>query len=1037
MPISQAPTAGTSRFVFYDVESLANVFTVAFYEPASEHHPTPELEIFVLTEPGDPLGEVMESIDSLNTACDVIRAKNSALPDNTQIRLAHLNTSASAAHYMMSKFGVSSADDVHRKHIPTHKNLTPLCDTSEDYDHLRAHPFYAGYNSFNYDLTILAIVYSQLAEAFSTQRYDDEVEDYYLNNPLRPSSIRAYNDEIFRDYIERMPAMLTDGNSSIGRFGRWNSDAARIRRNFISSGRHIDVSKFNEVQQKVGLKRQLGALGRQILESDKLGPTDNTIEDAEGLFELMAYNASDVIGLHHLFQHPVYTGGFDLKASLLYEYPETVYDRDESGSPVIDPECVRSDRLTIDETSAKFVARILAPYKGLTDIPAVSFMYPHPEIAEELGIQSVDVLDAAKDFFYANVTGDDDASRTAREQFDRVYAFYSSIRGKNFNSSAAHNELFISHPPYSFNKSDSTHARYGNEETAHLELTPVNIPYYRTDGEPTDYYATFSTGGIHGAQFNAALAAVDNEDIDAYNTALEQAKSQFLDPLDFWGQTITAGDGTVYKHTHLYKTGSTKKKLTQLSQLTQKAQSLGLLPDEQKLLDELKNSVGYREPKPRRSVFPVSAQTGREALNARYAMTSMVPTCFHEDFTSYYPNMLRNMKAFYNPDLGEDRYAKIFQQKEDYGVLRKDPNLSEDERTLYGIKREGTKLILNSATGAGGTPYDNPIRMNNQILSMRLIGQILTWRVAQAQVFAGADMPSTNTDGIYSSGLEKTVNNAVLAREAEKINVEIEPEAMRLVSKDANNRAEFALDGSVMGTGGSSLAAFKEPLLTKTSTAPAIRDRVLTLYLGALLDEPMGLTIESDFNRDTARLIYDSVADELSLRDHVKMMQHIVSSSRGSLRYVFTFDPDSTQPTVESAHPVQHYNRIFFVKPGTKGAQHLRYAVAKKITPASQRKRKTDGMQSNIVDPVAESILAANGASFADSADITIPEDRDLAVTKVTNVDEDALVVIWNEDLLEADDATLQALIDSLDIEYYLTLIERDYTANWKNPTLG
>ena len=110
----------------------------------------------------------------------------------------------------------------------------------------------------------------------------------------------------------------------------------------------------------------------------------------------------------------------------------------------------------------------------------------------------------------------------------------------------------------------------------------------------------------------------------------------------------------------------------------------------------------------------------------------------HEDFASYYPLLLTNMSAFYNPDLGDDRYLKIFHDKERYGKQMKDQSLSAAERERLGVLRNGTKLILNSASGAGDASHDNPIRVNNQIISMRIIGQLFSWRVGQAQTLAGA-----------------------------------------------------------------------------------------------------------------------------------------------------------------------------------------------------------------------------------------------------------------------------------------------------------
>ena len=61
------------------------------------------------------------------------------------------------------------------------------------------------------------------------------------------------------------------------------------------------------IRDRVGLKRLLGMLGRQILESDKLGGHNAVVKSTQDLFELLAYNVSDVVNLHHLSQHPLYS----------------------------------------------------------------------------------------------------------------------------------------------------------------------------------------------------------------------------------------------------------------------------------------------------------------------------------------------------------------------------------------------------------------------------------------------------------------------------------------------------------------------------------------------------------------------------------------------------------------------------------------------------------------------------------------------------------------------------------------------------------
>lgn len=1064
------PTVDSARFIFFDVESLDNVFTVAFYEAAHGNRP-PCLEVYVLTEqpqPGqkpDPIHALMSGSFNTQRAAREVCEKNPSVDAHPEhVHFYHLNSSPGVAISLMKKFGVSTCDDIHVLGDPknTQKNShrfikeTPA-DTDPNYDPT-VHPFYAGYNSANYDLTILSLLFSALSESFSEQRYQDfenraEIESrhsgesfsecikrivsqYYFTHLPSPQSLREDNNEMFSKYINNMTEILRPG-----------TDAFAIRRNIIRSGRHIDVSKFNEVQQKVGLKRQLGTLGLHIMESDKLSGTQTRIDSPEDFYDLLAYNCSDVIGLKYLLDDPVYAGGFNLKAALLYEYPETVYEQDmnsgQNGEPVtpkVSPSTVRFNRLVIDDTSAKFVGRVLAPYEPLDDIPSVSFMYPDPQIAAELGVQSVDVLDEARKFFFSHVS-----DPAARADFDRVYASYGALRGKNVNSSVRHNKRNdVSSMPISFIQSDGS-SRSNNIDTQFFDVKAVNIPYYRTDGSPSRSYVTFSTGGIHGAQFNPDLCDHDNRDIDDFNTVVAQAAATWPNPLDVWGKEITSPRGVVYTHTKLLKTGSTKTKLTELSQLSH------IHPDErteqqQNRWKKLASSVGYRDLKPRKEVFPISDK-GVEKLNNRYAITSIAPHCFHEDFTSYYPNLLRNMRAFYNPQLGQDRYAKIFFQKEEYSRLRKDPSITQDQRRLYNTLREGTKLILNSATGVGATPYDNPIRMNNRILSMRLIGQILTWRIGQAQVFAGAEIPSTNTDGLYSAGLDETTNNAVLAREAAAINVDIEPEAMRLVSKDANNRAEISPAGEVIGTGGSSLAAFAHPLLTKTSTVPSITDRILGVYLAQLLDEPDGVSIFSPFDRVRARKIYDQEVAKMSMFEHVRHMQHIVAASRGMYRYTFTITPhpDGREVHPEEIHahqdvyqptPLQHYNRIFFVKQGAPEAVCVRSAIAKKISTTSAKSRKKKGVQSVFDDPVALDILAYHGVlrhEVRDASAQVIPADRECAVMKLPHINLNTPVMVCNEDLMSMSEDRMKEIIDSLNIDYYIDIVENDYEKNWRN----
>ena len=78
-----------------------------------------------------------------------------------------------------------------------------------------------------------------------------------------------------------------------------------------------------------------------------------------------------------------------------------------------------------------------------------------------------------------------------------------------------------------------------------------------------------------------------------------------------------------------------------------------------------------------------------------------------------------------------------------YGILQDDESLPKEERALYAVMRNGTKLILNSASGAADANFESNIRMNNKIISMRIIGQLFTWRIGQAQTLEGASPRNT------------------------------------------------------------------------------------------------------------------------------------------------------------------------------------------------------------------------------------------------------------------------------------------------------
>ena len=819
-------------------------------------------------------------------------------------------------------------------------------DTDENFDEDET-PYLFGYNSYNYDSTMIAYVIWALfvrelhkEDTFGIETTDSKGQnkrtirtklsiDTSSNNALTAKEIRRFNNMLFseelksrmftatrllkdtrgidksklhREYRERYDACieyLENENKDIPIFNLNNdmwlnaTEASNIRDGMIKTGLHIDVAKLNEKQQHVALKRLLGMLGYQIFESDKLHGDVTSVSTTEEVDELIAYNVSDVVYLESLFHDRVYASSFDLKNNMLKTYPELIYETDKeeltrqmdkarkaSNNGSLEPEkareistkylgqreingtrSVRPNRLYADSSSQQLASRALSPLTTLNDKRTVSLMYPAPEKAADTPKKRpFNVLEDAKDFFLNDVLSkikDEKLHDEAYENFMHVYRAYARICDLNFNDSKAYKEQ---------NPNQST--QYLKDVAADL---PWCLPYYDGNGNETSYFAVFSTGGVHGAEFNKELYEADLHEAQQQLDLLTRAKNYFGDndegaialrnnvkrlkdplhlcPLGEEPDEDEWGDGQEHFVKEFLKSGATKTRASwrevkmpslwadtacKVQEITDDGKRVFKIetdsPTQNPLVYIDNNNIVYaisattnnyveigtevwepldgkadtsEHPRiyhqvyiPSRKVYrrildPHKVSSCKRALKKRYTFTSAAYTN-HEDFSSYYPSLLRMMNVFFNSLLGYDRYGEIYLDKERFGKMMKDMSRSEEERLRLALDRNGVKLILNTASGAGDAKFDNPIRMNNNIIAMRMIGQLFTWKIGQAQALEGAGVPSTNTDGLYTI-MEEEKNNKLLDAVAKDIGVLIEPEPMHLISKDSNNRLEFMI----------------------------------------------------------------------------------------------------------------------------------------------------------------------------------------------------------------------------------------------------
>lgn len=1040
---------------FYDIESLENVFTLVNSKFSDDTPDKVDIDVYYLAD-DDSKFHLKSQIESINKdildqrITDAIIAENPYL-NHFAVNIQYFNLNElSAKERLAGEFGITTSEDVCADVTSSstdmfHNKYRIPCDTDNN---LTDYPEYylLGYNSQNYDLTMIA-------------KFFDECQLELLGTfngfkPITAHDMRVHNNMLFTNQFRGMMPSYLYKNVP-------NYTAHTIRKNMLRTGRHVDIARLNEKQQHIALKRICGQLGFQIKESENL-KNKTTLETVDQFIELIAYNVSDTLVERRLFLHRAYKAKFDLKRALMYEYKDVVYrSNKESGNnaaaepykPNISINAVRKDRLIPDSSSAKFSTTILCPYEELEDIPAVSFEFPDAEVAKALNIPRRNILEESKEFFYANFT-----QQKLRDQFDAIYNMYKEIEGQNYNDS----------------KNAEGNYKYGTPASLKaLPSTTTLMPYFDKNGNPTSCFVIFSTGGIHGAEYNVKLyenlKKAKQAEEDAYNDAV--AKLNFIkqmfndDPKAARNYTELDDKGKSRKVTKVTYTDGTELKITDYAKYTKKT-----------------DSYAWKEIKPVKPISWIKVDPGKSGPNAKldpvFAFTSAI-RAIHEDFTSYYPKLLMAMAAFVNKFLGEDRYSKIFDNKTLYGKYMKDKNRSAEERNYYKTAREGTKLILNSASGAGDANFESAIKMNNRIISMRIIGQLFSWRIGQAQAIAGARVPSTNTDGLYTADLEESINNTILAQEASTIGVDIEPETMYLITKDSNNRIEYtfksgaptlAPDGDLdwsnlasINCSGADVGCSDGPDPTKSLAHPAIIDSVLSRYLIAAASGLIPtVALDKPFDRDycmrlmqkpipeIAKAVKDKGADAKPFAELLKFYQNVLAASDASITYPFAYTDKSIidrSMNMSSAdyenlknngdiQILQKYNRVFIMRDGTDNCVHIQVAKLAKNNPKTlanreiERKKDPGGIF-EYNNALARAVLKDN------DVDSDIFDERktshDATISKLSLYEPEWSLRINNKDLYELSDAEIIDIVQNLDLDKYVTLIEGKFYKNWYN----
>lgn len=984
----------------------------------------------------------------------------------------------------------------------------PVKDTDEEFDPNR-HGLRLGYNSTNYDMTMLSafingiegvedVLSYQTPETLHTyERVADE-------KPAIPTgqAMRNYNNDLFSDsFIRQMTSRLAHPsfyNDKLDGFGDYKSNRWLLHKAWQATNRYVDVSALNETMSRVGMKRLLGYLGRRIKEFEGLSD-GSAIQDLDTLIDLLVYNVADVINLKWIFEHPKYQETYKLRQTLLKEYPMTVYEphwneKTNQYEAFIHEANIRKSRLTTNSTSAKFVENIISPNSSITDIETVSFMYPSKQEAKRLGIERFNVLDMCKDFFDETFNG-----TPAEGRFNDVYNFYKAIEGQNFNDTPHYKKVYGKNKPVQPRSlitelmTDGKHVEAPKNSTKYRVKKPnayadpkygnynnqfgqgTCLLYYHQDGSPSRYYLKFSVGGTHGAEYNKDLYEKDvqafQDEMNKLLSIQNKYKAQIMQTLQDINQSLQRLPNDVG-----YNDDKGPQKPLDPYNIHDLATAAVNNPDlthieyngeTYKIRDFMKSNSTREEAhwKLPKEPYLWKYENNRIDLNSKYKWTTQLfatdgddsTNIFEDDFTSYYPLMLTRMSVYSkeqtktnsNPETLEDIYLELFNQRKEYKIKAGDPSLPEEERTRYDLIQTAIKLLLNSATGVSNAVFENNVRADNSILSMRIIGQLFAWYVGQKQLLQGGKVASTNTDGLYIAGQPLAVNQQVLDETGEKIHVEIEPEEYGVfVSKDSNNRVKVTKNGKISPKGGT-LGAFSGPDVTSNLDHPAIIDRLLTKYL---IDPNHPNSANEAFDKERAKRILTEDMNSMFQEDPVevlKMFQWIVSSSPGTHQFITQINYNKkTNKALDFAHidvePLPRYNRIFLTKTPDNGdiqtLMNVTHRKAKdKLTQATDEWRKADW------------VLAQHGIVCADTKEAAKPtnqnrraynnrlhETYDIAkFMKVRNMPKHQNLRIINDDLylfvaMTSKEDIFQ-FMKQIDLDAYVSITEKTFKNSWQN----
>lgn len=294
-------------------------------------------------------------------------------------------------------------------------------------------------------------------------------------------------------------------------------------------------------------------------------------------------------------------------------------------------------------------------------------------------------------------------------------------------------------------------------------------------------------------------------------------------------------------------------------------------------------------------------------VKGRQKPTVDVTNVIHLDWSSFYPMLMSKMQMFLTTE-GFDRFTSIVEYRID---IKNSLPFDKSTWTVVDVdnsnKQVGFKFLLNNSSGAANTHNQYAtLPLDNKALSMRLMGNMFIWALAQRLTQAGAFIPSTNTDGIYICNISMEDCERVVREYVRDYGMEVEPETLsRFINRDASNRVEF-INGKRQIVGGdlrpSHQLAYPDDAIGQNITYPLVAGNAALEYMSNnenWLTEP--------YNRDI-------------VLDHIKS----VRDKGDMLPFYHVFSGTKARALTIDGKRVQKVNRVVLTRNGnTLGTQSL------------------------------------------------------------------------------------------------------------------